>query len=116
MVVKTGVVYDVPVPIAVPPNCCVYQVNVPGAVPVSVAVNVAEEPEQMVTLDAVILKIVLVKPEIPEAPPVAPLTGKLFTDVEFVVPALPPVTSCVGVPEVKIIPPPAPPPPGPPDS
>ncbi len=69
----------------VPPNCCEYHVSVPGAVPVSVAVKVAVEPEQMVTLDAVILKIVFVKPEIPEAPPVAPLTAKFVTDVELVV-------------------------------
>ena len=55
VVANTGVVILVPVANEEPPNCCVYQLIVPGEGTETVTEGLAVFPEQIVTLLGVIL-------------------------------------------------------------
>ena len=114
VVFNTGVVYEFPVATIVVPKAEVYQIKLPvGGLPIVEAFRVTLPPAQSVSLAAKISKKLVLVFVIPAEPAVAPLGGKLRTCVELVVPLLPPLTCCIGVPEEMEMYPPPPPPPGP---
>ena len=114
VVFNTGVVYEFPVATTVVPNAEVYQIKLPvGGLPIVEAFRVTLPPAQRVSLAAKISKKLVLVFVIPAEPAVAPFGGKLMTCVELVVPLLPPLTCCMGVPEEMEMYQPPPPPPGP---